>query len=239
MAPPRPAFLVVAWSGAVAFAASLIVFVYCYLVTFGRPVATDSILAPLLTNFLLFSLFALHHSVFARAGVKTLVHGVAPPALERSIYTWAASALFTAVCLTWQPIPGRLYELTGLAGLIAYAAQAVGLVLTIRASRALDVLDLAGVRAVQRAGQATDVPQPALNTHGLYGFVRHPLYFSWALFVFSTPSMTATRAAFAVISTGYLMLAIPFEERGLIDTFGRDYREYQQRVRSRMIPWLY
>ncbi len=51
--------------------------------------------------------------------------------------------------------------------------------------------------------------------------------------------MTGTRAAFAVISTAYLMLAIPLEERGLIETFGHDYDRYRQHVRSRMIPWVY
>ncbi len=68
-----------------------------------------------------------------------------------------------------------------------------------------------------------------LSTRGLYGFVRHPLYFAWALFVFATPAMTGTRAAFAVISTAYLMIAIPWEERDLIATFGQQYEAYRRR----------
>ena len=59
-----------------------------------------------------------------------------------------------------------------------------------------------------------------LQTHGVYGFVRHPLYFAWVLMVFGTPHMTMTRLTFAVISTAYLAIAIPFEERGLVDVFG-------------------
>ena len=32
--------------------------------------------------------------------------------------------------------------------------------------------------------------------------------------------MTMTRLTFAVLSTAYLAIAIPFEERGLLDVFG-------------------
>ena len=51
--------------------------------------------------------------------------------------------------------------------------------------------------------------------------------------------MTLTRFTFAVVSTAYLALAIPFEERSLIETFGNEYRDYQRKVRWRMIPGLY
>jgi protein-S-isoprenylcysteine O-methyltransferase Ste14 len=51
--------------------------------------------------------------------------------------------------------------------------------------------------------------------------------------------MTSTRAAFAIISTAYLMIAIPWEERGLITTFGPEYQAYRRRVKTRMIPWVY
>jgi protein-S-isoprenylcysteine O-methyltransferase Ste14 len=51
--------------------------------------------------------------------------------------------------------------------------------------------------------------------------------------------MTGTRLVFAVVSTGYLALAIPWEERSLIDTFGAEYESYRKRVHWRMIPWVY
>jgi len=69
--------------------------------------------------------------------------------------------------------------------------------------------------------------------------VRHPLYFAWVLLVFGAPVMTATRATFAIASTAYLALAIPWEERSLIDLFGEQYEEYRRQVRWRMIPGIY
>jgi protein-S-isoprenylcysteine O-methyltransferase Ste14 len=230
----------VAWSGALAFAASLLWFVYSYLVRFGVPAPPGARVAPVLVNVLLFSIFALHHSVLARPRIKEVVTPLLPRGLERSIYSWVASLFFLGVCTWWQPVPGVLYDLAGMWRFVALSLQVLGIALTIRASNALDVLDLAGVRPLQRAlGTAEDAAPPTLSTRGLYGFVRHPLYFSWALFVFATPTMTGTRAAFAVISTAYLMMAIPWEERGLAATFGPQYDDYRRRVRTRMIPWVY
>jgi protein-S-isoprenylcysteine O-methyltransferase Ste14 len=234
----RRTALFIAWTGALLFAVSLVWFLYCYVVLFGRPATAGPILQPLILDVLLFSAFALHHSVLARSGVKQRLRNVVPPELERSLYTWVASLLFLGVCSWWRPVPGVIYELHGPMRIAGYAVQALAVLLTLRASNALDMLELAGVRSVLRAGRPTPAAT-TLSTRGLYRFVRHPLYFAWALLVFAAPTMTGTRAAFAAISTAYLMLAIPWEERSLVETFGHEYEAYRRRVRTRMIPWVY
>lgn len=236
----RLSALVFAWVGAAIFLASLTWFIYSYVVRFDAVAAGGSIATPLVVNLALFSIFALHHSVLARSGAKDVVTRIIPPYLERSLYTWVASLLFIGVCTWWAPMPAVLYSFDGTGRVLFYVAQAAGIVLTIKASNALDTLDLAGVRPVQRAANGTTAPQHVpLKSDGLYGFVRHPLYFAWALFVFTSPTMTATRLTFALISTGYLALAIPWEERSLLQTFGPAYAAYQTKVRWRMIPGIY
>jgi methanethiol S-methyltransferase len=233
-----------AWSGAAVFAASLAFFLYSYLVRFGRPPDAASVLVPVAIDTALFASFALHHSLFARPFVKRWLFGarVRPGSdrglalLQRPTYVWVASVLFIAVCAAWRPVSGELYHVTGVLALVAYAVHVTGIVLTARGSARLDVLDLAGVRAVSPSRPATRV---ALQTRGVYGFVRHPVYFAWALMVIGTPHMTMTRLTFAVLSTAYLAIAIPFEERDLLEVFGSEYREYQRQVRWRMIPGVY
>lgn len=237
--PSRSAtLLVVAWGGAAAFAASLGFAAWSFLIRFGRT-ANGAAAGPALADVLLFSLFAFHHSLFARTPIKRSVERLVPAALERSIYTWAASLLFVAVCGFWQPVAGTLYRLHGMGRLAGYGVQAAGLVLTILGARPLDVLDLAGVRPVLRArGGAPPVHVPLITT-GVFAIVRHPLYFGWALLVCGSPDMTATRAVFAAVSTAYVALAIPWEERGLVAAFGDEYVRYRRRVRWRMLPLVY
>jgi methanethiol S-methyltransferase len=232
-------YSVIAWTGAGVFVASLLWFLYCYTVRFeAAPVATSA-LASVTHDVILFSLFAGHHSAFARPRLKQWIVRVIPPELERSLYTWIASLLFILVCSWWDLVPGVFYILAGPWAVAAYTVQVVAIGLTMKSSAALGTLDLAGVSAVLRARRGETITHVPLETGGVYGFVRHPLYFAWALFVFATPAMTATRALFAVVSTAYLALAIPWEERSLISTFGDEYDAYRRRVRWRMIPGVY
>ena len=232
-----------------AFAGSLLFFLYCYLFRFGRLAPPGPIAAPIAIDVGLFTLFALHHSVFARTAVKGRVAALLPAPLERSLYTWIASALFLVVCAAWRDVPGQLYHFTGAIAGAGYVVQAIGVWLTARSSAQLDVLDLAGVRPVLNARglktpgpQRIQPPEPdhvPLVTTGLYGFVRHPLYFAWTLVVFAAPHMTLTRFTFAAVSTAYLAIAIPFEERALVRLFGTQYSDYRRAVKWRMIPGLY
>ena len=231
--------LVFAWLAALAFAGSLALFAYSYFVVFGADGGGGASVAalvsqPALVNFALFTAFALHHSLFARTGAKHLVRRYVPASLERSVYTLVASVLFVLVCLWWRPVEGMAWALSGPWRILGYTVQAIGVIVTLAGARALDFLELAGVR------QAMHVTRlHPLETRGVYGLVRHPLYFAWTLLVFGAPDMTMTRLSFALVSTAYLAVAIPFEERSLVETFGPAYASYQKQVRWRMLPGLW
>ena len=235
----RPAVLIFVWSGALLFVASLAVFGYSYFVSFGRPAPPGPVGRDVLVNIALFSVFALHHSLLARSGAKGLLQRVLSAPLERSIYTWTASILLIVVCLRWRLIPGELYRVEGSLAIVGHAIQITGAAVSICGSTAIGMLKLAGVQSLLEARQGRAAEHLGLQTSGLYGFVRHPLYFAWVLMMFGTPHMTATRLVFAIVSTAYLALAIPLEERGLIGVFGDEYRSYKRRVRWRMVPGVY
>ena len=74
---------------------------------------------------------------------------------------------------------------------------------------------------------------------GPYRWVRHPVYSGWVLLTFGAAHMTGDRLAFAAISTFYLLIAMPFEERSLRMSFGAAYDEYRRRVRYRIAPYVY
>lgn len=237
-ARPGPLALAFAWTGALLFVLSLGAFLYLYLAAWSVA-ASGERWPPILADTGLFTIFALHHSLLARTGAKRLVTNVLPPWLERSAYTWVASLLFLLVCLEWRPVPGLLYALPGGWRFLGFAVQLAGLGLTMQGTAALDALDLAGVRQVLNARRATPPRHVPLKTDGVFALIRHPLYFGWVLLVFGSPVMTGTRFAFAVVSTLYLAIAVPFEERSLAEVFGHAYTDYQRRTRWRIVPGIW
>jgi protein-S-isoprenylcysteine O-methyltransferase Ste14 len=226
-----------AWGGTLLFFASLSFFLYSYAVRFGEqgPAAreTDTTWA-IVVNVLLFTAFALHHSIFARAGVRAWMARLVPAYLERSWYVWIASVLFIVVCLLWQPVPGTAWRAQSPWLWVALAAQACGIWLTLHSAAIIDILELSGVRQLS----AVDGPM-VFKTSGPYGWVRHPIYTGWFLLVFGAPTMTMTRLVFAVISSAYLLIAIPYEERSIRAASGGAYEGYAKQVRWKLIPGIY
>lgn len=220
---------VFAWTGAALFLASLLFFLFNYAVTFARPAATTAP-AAVAINVALFSVFALHHSVFARARVRAAVARLVPPPHERAFYVWVASLLFIGVCAAWRPVAGVLWDVDGVARGALWLLQALGVWITIRSAASIGVLELAGVREAVPA---------AFTSVGPYGWVRHPIYTGWFLMVFATSPMTMTRLVFAAVSSLYLLAAIPFEERSLVRSSGGAYERYQREVRWKLWPWIY
>jgi protein-S-isoprenylcysteine O-methyltransferase Ste14 len=220
------------WLGGAAFVSSLALAAYVFLVRWGHGSDGEVVdWSAVWLNTAAFTVFAAHHSAFARTGVKAALARTLPDRLLRSVYVWIASGLFMAVMAWWQPIGGVLYHVTGNWAVGMALVQASGVLLTAVAVRAIDALDLAGIR---QAPVRQD-----LQVRGPYRLVRHPLYLGWVLVVFGTAHMTGDRALFAGLSTLYLIIAIPWEERSLRAAFGDAYARYAARVRWRILPWVY
>ena len=106
--------------------------------------------AALGVNALLFTVFALHHSVMARSGAKAWLTRVVPPALERSVYVWIASLIFIATCALWRDIPSCSMTCPGPRRVRAWRCRRWGVWLTLRSAGVIDPLELAGIRQVAR-----------------------------------------------------------------------------------------
>jgi protein-S-isoprenylcysteine O-methyltransferase Ste14 len=218
------------WIGGAMFVASLSLCAWSYAFVMGRTGALSG-WEPVAVDAALVTIFALHHSLCARTRVKDWLARFIPADLLRSVYVWIASALFMLVCLAWRPVGGELYTTTGVLAIALAAVQLVGLWITVRAVARIDPLELAGIRpAAQTQG---------LQVSGPYHWVRHPLYLGWLLMVFGAAHMTGDRLVFAATTTAYLVVAIPWEERSLRQSFGDAYDRYMRDVKSRMIPFIY
>jgi protein-S-isoprenylcysteine O-methyltransferase Ste14 len=229
--PPSPPALVFTSLGALLFFLSLAYFLFSYVTAFGVPVTGTDVVAPITWNVVIFTVFALHHSVFARERVRAAIARALPQPLERSFYVWVASLLFIAVCALWRPVPGVAWRVEGPAVWGLRALLAAGVWLSVRSAVVLDIRDLAGLRAPRGASE--------FKTSGPYGWVRHPIYSGWFLMVFAVSPMTMTRLVFAVVSCAYLVVAIPFEERSMRALAGGGYERYAKQVPWRLVPRIY
>ena len=217
------------WLGGVLFVSALAYCGYSFGVTWSREIAFRP--ESLALDAALFTIFALHHSLFARDTVKHRLSSLVPNALLRSCYVWLASALLIAVCALWRPIGGELYHHTGMLAAAHAAAQIAGVLIIVQAVRTIDPLELAGIREHPDA--------VALQIVGPYRWVRHPLYSGWVLLTFGAAHMTGDRLFFAGIALVYLLIAMPFEERSLRKSFGAAYDDYTRHVRYRLVPYVY
>lgn len=232
----------IALGGLVFFADALLYSAYRYATAFGRDTNGPVDMRLVVIDVTLFSVFALHHSVFARDIVRKRVTRIVG-ALERSAYVWIASALFIAVCAWWQSVPGDAWGLdNAVIRWPLHAAQFAGLWLTLRSATMIDVFELSGVRQVWRANDvkpAASQPIADFKASGPYGWVRHPIYLGWFLLVFAVPRMTMTRLVFAATSSLYLIIAIPFEERSLRRSSSGAYDRYMREVPWKLVPRVY
>lgn len=211
-------------------------FLYSYALTFTEAPAAPAT-RHAVTNTLLFSAFALHHSLFARLGIRRLVARMVPPGAERSVYVTAASLLFILLCLGWRLLPGTVWHLEGAATIPVHAVQMAGLVVLVRSLRVLDARQLAGLTTTSITPGRSD--GMTFSLAGPYGRVRHPIYSAWLLLTFAIPHMTVTRLQFALLAALYIVIAIPLEERTLRRSAPDAYRAYQQRVRWKLVPGVY
>jgi protein-S-isoprenylcysteine O-methyltransferase Ste14 len=185
----------------------------------------------LLIDLGLLGLFALQHSFMARPYFKEWLTGFIPASAERSTYVLFSSLALIALFAWWEPIGGMVWDVSSpLARGVSYALFGFGWTLVLVSTFLINHFDLFGLRQIWL--QLLGKPYTALRfgTPGPYKLIRHPLYLGWFFAFWATPTMSVTHLVFALATTVYILMAIQFEERDLIDALGDDYRQYRERV---------
>lgn len=184
----------------------------------------------LLVDLGLLALFALQHSVMARPAFKRWWTRIVPESAERSTYVLFTSLALIALFVFWQPLGGTVWQVQSAAGrALLYGGYAFGWALVLYATFLINHFDLFGLR--QAWLQLIGRPYQPLRfvTPAPYRLVRHPLYVGWLLVFWSIPDMSVTHLLFAVMTTGYILIAIRFEEHDLVVAHP-EYAEYRRRV---------
>jgi protein-S-isoprenylcysteine O-methyltransferase Ste14 len=230
----RIAFL--AW-GAFCYAAFFAVFLYAIAFVGDLGIAPKTIDSgepgplglALAVDLGLLSLFALQHSVMARPGFKRVWIKIVPEPAERPTYVLLSSLALALLFALWQPIGGTVWEITSpAAAAFVHAVYFSGWGMLLYVTALIDHFDLFGLRQAWIAFRGRPYTSHPFATPGLYKHMRHPLYVSWAIIFWATPVMSVGQLLFAAVATGYMLVAVLFEERNLVAHFGDAYRRYQE-----------
>ncbi|MDH3604542.1 MAG: isoprenylcysteine carboxylmethyltransferase family protein, partial [Candidatus Tectomicrobia bacterium] len=191
--------------------------------------------APLLTailiNTALLGIFAVQHSVMARPTFKRHWTRIVPEPIERSTYVLFSSLALILLFALWRPMGGIVWEIDNPIGSTAmWVLYGCGWATVLISTFLIDHFDLFGLRQVWKYFRGEQYTHTSFRTPGFYKHVRHPIYVGWLLVFWATPYMTMAHLLFAILTTVYVLIAIPLEERNLIQFHGKRYSEYKRQV---------
>jgi protein-S-isoprenylcysteine O-methyltransferase Ste14 len=179
----------------------------------------------------LLGLFALQHTLMARAAVKRRMARIVPRALERSTFVLLASLLLLATFALWQPIGGTVWNVQAAAGRAAVlAVYAAGWVIVVASTFMTDHLELFGLRQAHAALTGRTLLPGGFKERWFYAWVRHPMMSGFVVVVWASPRMTVGHVLFAAASSAYIAVGLAFEERDLRRRLGATYDDYRRRV---------
>lgn len=126
-----------------------------------------------------------------------------------------------------------LYQIPAPWVYLSLAGQVAAVILLVAGVMHTDPLSFVGLRQLI---DGKELPS-RLVTHGLYRWVRHPLYTSGLVFIWLTPIVSQNSLIVMVAATVYIVVGALFEERKLEREFGPVYAEYKSKT-PMLVPGL-
>lgn len=188
-----------------------------------------SLLNAIIIDAFLLLLFALQHSIMARPAFKKWWTTIIPEHLERSTYVLLASLCISLMMWQWQPVGGIIWQVENEAvKTLLLFTYLLGWLIVFGSTFLINHFDLFGMRQVWLYFNDKPYTNLRFRVPFMYKLVRHPLYMGFIIAFWSASVMTVTHLLFAVLTTGYILTAIQFEEKDLLKTYGENYRSYKR-----------
>lgn len=225
--------------GVVSYVLFLGVFLYLmgFVGNFAVPRTMDaaapsaSPLSAVVIDLMLVALFGIQHSVMARGSFKRWIAKWIPEPIERSTYVLMTNAVLILLLWQWRPVGLYVWNVQHAGLQIAlYGLFAAGWLTVLYTTFLINHFDLFGLRQTWLYFRGKPYTPLQFKVPSVYRFVRHPLYVGWLTAFWATPTMSVTHFAFAAGMTAYILVAIVFEERDLLERFGAQYESYRKTV---------
>jgi protein-S-isoprenylcysteine O-methyltransferase Ste14/pimeloyl-ACP methyl ester carboxylesterase len=181
--------------------------------------------------------FFAQHSGMIRQGFQRRLARLVAPHLHAALYALVSGAVLMALLVLWQASDGSLISLPGVLRWLLRGLFLVGVAGMVWGLRAVPFFDPFGLGQILAHLRGRTGPRPRLVAKGPYRFVRHPLYVSMLVLIWSCPEMPADRLLFNVLWTAWMVAGTLLEERDLVSQLGEAYRDYQRRVPMLLPRW--
>ena len=132
---------------------------------------------------------------------------------------------------SFQNLQRPLYTIQSPMNVVGALIFIIGLVITVNAQMTLK-RNYSGTLRIREGHQ--------LITHGIYKYVRHPVYTGTLLRIFAIPIYTTSLLGFlfALVGIPLFIYRIGVEEKMLIEEFGDEYLEYTKAT-WKLFPYIY
>ncbi len=180
--------------------------------------------------------FFLQHSGMNRRAFRGWLGGAIASAYHGAIYAIVSGLALVLVVGLWQPVGTSVVTLQGITRLLAHAISLVTIAVFVWSFVAILGHDPLGFRPIVAQLRGVDEPRTRFMVRGPYRWVRHPLYSSAIVLLWTWPDVTLDRLLFNVLWTAWIYVGARLEEHDLLHEFGARYREYQRRT-PMLVPW--
>jgi len=191
---------------------------------------------------ILFSLFAVSHSILASSKIKrNLVESIGEKiAFYRLFYNLSSLLIFLFI-YELSPKPDLLiYDLKFPFDIMIFVLQIISALGFLWAVSLINVREFLGITQIQRYLKheykiAEMDEHMELVIKGPFKYSRHPIYLFSIMFLGLRPTMDLFYLMFYLVIVLYFIIGSYFEERKLVERFGQIYINYQKEV-PRIIP---
>ncbi|NIV14426.1 MAG: hypothetical protein GWN62_25080, partial [Aliifodinibius sp.] len=181
-------------------------------------------------------LFFAQHSAMIRRAYQRWLAKIVSPIYHGAVYSVTSGVVLLLLVVLWQKSPRMLLDFQGGLRWFMRGIYFLGIAGTAWGIKALDSFDTFGLAPILAHVRDRQMKPMPFTVRGPYRWIRHPLYFSMLLLIWSSPDVTADRLLFNILFTIWIIMATLLEEGDLRADFGEVYRNYQRNV-PMLIPY--
>ena len=147
--------------------------------------------------------------------------------LDTTIYATIASAQLFLLFFFWKPSGILLWRAEGVVYILLTLGYLLGWLLLSVSSFQAGLSVQTGALGWLSVFRNIDVKYPNMPNVGLFRIIRHPIYFSFSIILWSSPYFTIDKILVAIVYTLYCISAPLLKERRFVAIYGKKFSKYK------------